>query len=96
MYPNDHSNYAQFDRRIILPSGVSWNDVFVTNAGISPSSNFHFNENYKEYEDKVGIYAGSGFDPYALAPIPRIISKKVDEQSDASGKLTINVTVKAR
>lgn len=70
--------------------------LFVKDKGVSISSDYHFNKDYKEYEDEVGIYAGSGFDPDALAPIPRIISKKVDEQSDANGKLTINVTVKAQ
>jgi hypothetical protein len=74
-------------------------DVFVNwnNGDISPASDFHFKEEYKqEFENRVGIYAGSSFDPDGLAPIPRIISKKVDEQSNAAGKLTINVTVKAK
>ena len=43
----------------------------------------------------IGIYGGSSFSDKALAPIPRIVSKSVDEQSDASGKLTVKVTVKS-
>ena len=65
------------------------------NGAITPASNFHFEDEYLEYENKVGIYAGDGFDPYALAPIPRIVSKKVAEQTDGSGKLSIEVTVKS-
>ena len=70
--------------------------LFVKDKGVSIASDFHFNSDYKDYETKVGIYGGSNFDPNALAPIPRIVSKKVDEQSNAAGKLTINVTVKAQ
>ena len=44
----------------------------------------------------LGIYGGSGFSDTALAPIPRIVSKKVSEQTDGSGKLQIEVTVKAQ
>ena len=44
----------------------------------------------------IGIYGGSGFSDEALAPIPRIVSKKVAEQTDGSGKLQIEVTVKAQ
>ena len=43
----------------------------------------------------IGIFGGSGFDPKALAPIPRIVSKKVDEQTDGTGRLHIEVTVKS-
>ncbi len=69
---------------------VNWN-----NGAISPASDFHFKNEYKEYENKIGIYAGDGFNDDAHAPIPRIVSKKVAEQSDGSGKLKIEVTVKA-
>ena len=44
----------------------------------------------------VGIYGGTGFKDKALAPIPRIVSKKVDEQTSADGTLTVTVTVKAQ
>lgn len=76
---------------------VDWNDVFenFNNGTISTVSDFHFKSEYKKYENKVGIYAGDGFDPDALAPIPRIVSKKVAEQTDGSGKLSIEVTVKS-
>jgi hypothetical protein len=92
----DNFNAAWGDRPIPLSVGLSnlfrnWN-----NGAISPASNFHFNDEYFEYEHKVGIYGGSSFsDETSLAPIPRIVSKSVDEQSDASGFLKVTVTVKS-
>ena len=79
-------------------SGKDWNDIFenFNNGTISPASDFHFKGEYKQYENKVGIYAGTSFDPDALAPIPRIVSKNVAEQSDGSGKLKIEVKIKAK
>lgn len=67
------------------------------NGAISPASNFHFKDEYKAYEDTLGIYAGSGFnDDTSLAPIPRIVSKKVAEQTDGTGRLKVEFTVKAQ
>lgn len=67
------------------------------NGAISPASNFHFKDEYKAYEDTLGIYAGSSFkDDTSLAPIPRIVSKQVDEQTDGSGKLNVKITVKSK
>ena len=76
---------------------IDWNDVFEKYNGgeISINSNFHLKGDYEQYDNKIGIYGGSGFNPEALAPIPRIVSKKVDEHTDGSGKLHIEVTVKA-
>ena len=39
---------------------VDWDDVFVNYNGgaVSTASNFHFKDEYKEYENQVGIYAG--------------------------------------
>ena len=76
---------------------VDWNDVFVNYNGgvISPISDFHFKEAYKQYENQVGIYAGDGFNDKQLAPVPYIVAKKIDEQTDAAGKLNIKIRVKA-
>ena len=85
------------DAPIIINASVE--DLFEkwNNGSISPASNFHFKEEYKEYETQVGIYAGDGFsDEKSLAPIPRIISKKVAESTDESGKLQIVIKVKAQ
>ena len=73
-------------------------DILERDKGVTPGSSYHFKEKYKEYEDQVGIYAGSTpfRDDKSLAPIPRIVSKKVDEQTDGSGKLHIEVTIKAK
>ncbi len=86
------------ETNINLGADVDWNDVFVkyNNGAISTVSDFHFSDKYKQYENKVGIYAGSSFNDKQLAPIPRIVSKTVDEQTDGSGRLLINITVKAQ
>ena len=84
---------------IIIPVDSDWNNVFEhwNNGAISPISKFHFKDEYKQYESQVGIYAGTGFkDDKSLAPIPRIISKKVAESTDESGKLQIIIKVKAK
>lgn len=96
LYPNDHNDYAQFDNRIILEGGVSWNDVFVNNAGVTPASNYHFKEAYQQYESLCGIYAGTGFDDSQMPPTPYISSKSIPMETDASGKLHIQVTVNAK
>ncbi len=73
------------------------NEVFVNynNNSVSPTSNFHFTEAYKQYENQVGIYAGTGFNDQQIAPVPYIVAKRVDEQTDASGKLNVKIRVKA-
>jgi hypothetical protein len=74
---------------------VNWSEVFENNAGVSTTSNYHFKESYKEYEGKIGIYAGNGFSDSALPPVPYITGKEIPEQTDASGKLNIKIKVKA-
>ncbi|MBR2237336.1 MAG: hypothetical protein IJ887_05605 [Prevotella sp.] len=63
---------------------------------ISPSSNFHFKEAYQQYESLCGIYAGTGFDDGQMPPVPYISSKYIPGETDASGKLHIQVTVNAK
>ena len=83
------------DDCINLPDGTTWDDVFKDpNPGVNIRSNFEFEDAYTKYSD-VGIYGGTGFNPDQLAPIPRIVSKKVAERTDGSGNLRIEVTVKA-
>lgn len=76
---------------------TKWNDYFVNynNGAISPASDFHFNTANKQYESQVGIYAGTGFNDLQMAPVPYIVAKHVDEQTDASGKLIVKIRVKA-
>ena len=76
---------------------VKWADVYKNYNGgaINTNSDFHFNENYKDYENQVGIYAGTGFSDEQKAPTPYIIEKEIDEQTDAQGKLKIKISVKA-
>ena len=73
-----------------------WTNVLEKSNGISIKSIFHLIGDYAKYDNKIGIYGGSGFNKDALAPIPRIVSKTVDEQTDGSGRLLINITVKAQ
>lgn len=73
----------------------SWSMVFKNNAGITPSSEFYFTEKYKEYEGKCGLYGGTSFDDDALPPVPCIIKKEVNPQTDTSGMLKVTISVKA-
>lgn len=76
--------------------GAEWKDVFEDPSyGIYYKSNFKFKTAYQQYND-IGIYGGeTGFSDSQLAPMPRIVSKKVNERTDGTGKLQIEVTVKA-
>lgn len=85
------------DEDVIDMTGVDPNDVFenYNNGVVSPASDFHFKEAYKSYENRVGVYAnGTNFDKQ-MAPVPYIVAKRVDEQTDASGKLNVKIRVKA-
>ncbi len=85
------------DNVIILDSLSSLTDLYENwnNGAITPTSDFHFKEEYKQYENQFGIYAGDGFNDKQLAPVPFIVAKKIDEQTDASGKLNVKIRVKA-
>lgn len=79
----------------VSKEGFDWKNVFKDYQGVSASSNFHFKEEYAEYEGKVGIYAGDSFNDKQLAPVPYIVAKKIPEQTDSSGKLNVKIRVKA-
>ena len=85
------------DNDSINMKGVDPNTIFenYNNGKVDPSSDFHFKEAYKQYENQVGIYAGTGFNDQQLAPVPYIVGKRVDEQTDAQGKLNVKIRVKA-
>ena len=86
---------VDFGEECINIGSTSWDDVFENNAGITPSSNFHFKEAYSQYESQVGLYAnGVQFDKQ-IAPVPYIVAKRIDEQTDASGMLSVKIRVKA-
>ena len=72
-----------------------WTKVFEKHSGVNTASKYHFINDYKDYEGKIGIYAGTGFSDDALPPVPYIKDCKVDEQTDAEGKLKIRINVKA-
>lgn len=87
---------------VVAPEGTNlWDDVFGPghNKGVTIASDYHVQASWAKGAASdgtdIGIYGGTSFSDEALAPIPRIVSKSVDEQSDASGKLTVKVTVKS-
>jgi hypothetical protein len=93
---SDNMSIVDVGERPINIGNVDWNDVFIDRSkGISPASNFHFKGEYKKYEDVVGIYAGTKFNDKGIAPVPYIVAKQIDEQTDASGKLNIKIRVNA-
>lgn len=85
---------------VVIDEGKTWDDVFESNKGVKISSSYKlkgsWGKNAASDGTDVGIYGGSGFNPNkSLAPIPRIVSKKVNEHTDGSGLLHIEVKVKA-
>lgn len=80
-----------------LLSGVDWNTVFEKYNGgaIDPMSDFHFTNEYVQYENQIGIYGGTGFNDHQTAPVPYIVAKRIDQETDAAGQLKIQVRVKA-
>ena len=68
---------------------------FRNNQGITTRSDFHLPDDY-EGSTLIGVYGGgTGFNDGGIPPMPHIISKSVAEQTDARGKLRVQVTVKA-
>ena len=85
---------------VILDENVSWDDVFEKHKGVSINSKYKLKGKWGKGAatdgTDLGIYGGSSFsDKKSLAPIPRIVSKKVSEHTDGSGNLHIEISVKA-
>lgn len=94
--------WEQDESPINLDENKKFDDIFKDNKGVKASSNYHLKDGIDKSKfigsdgTEIGIYGGSSFsDDKSLAPIPRIVSKEVDEQTDGSGRLTIKVTVKS-
>ena len=83
------------DIKPINVSGVEWTNIFNNPDGVNSNCDYHFKGSYAQYQDKCGIYAGTGFSDSALPPIPYIVSKQIPEQTDAEGKLNIKIRVRA-
>ena len=93
-------NWSGNESGIKLDDKVEWKDVFEAPNGVSITSKYKligvWGKGAASDGTDLGIYGGSGFnDDKSLAPIPRIVSKKVDEHTDGSGMLHIEVKVKA-
>lgn len=99
MVVGDHYGKTFGDNPIIISAQGS--DCFINVTGgyswwnISPNLNYHFTDEYKQYESQVGIYAGDGFSDGAIPPAPYIVAKRIAEQTDAEGKLRVQIRVNA-
>lgn len=67
----------------------------VNGWAINPVSDFHFTDDYLSYQSQVGIYAGTGFSETNLPPVPYIVAKRIDTETDAEGKLKVQIRVSA-
>ena len=100
MVLNNGAPTASGEGDLVLGAGKTWDDVFEKNNGFSIYSDYRLKSSWGRNAGAdgtdLGIHGGSGFnEEKSLAPIPRIISKIIDEHTDKSGKLHIEVTVKA-
>lgn len=92
------------DEPVQIGEGKEWKDVFKNpEPGVNINADYHLissiGKNAGTDGKHIGIYLddnSTGFDDAALAPIPRIVSKEIPEQTDAEGKLNIKITVKAK
>lgn len=84
------------DDPIIIENGDP-NVIFKNLNGwaVNPVSDFHFTDDYKAYESQVGIYAGTGFSGTNLPPVPYIVAKRIATETDAEGKLKVQIRVNA-
>ena len=97
IYSNLYKKAFSLEDEPLNVNDADWNDVFVNynNGSISTHTNFHFKEDYIQYENQVGVYAnGVDFDKQ-IAPVPYIVAKRIDQETDAAGQLKIQVRVKA-
>ena len=75
---------------------ANWDGVFDKNLGVTPASNYTFVGDYAEYNSKAGVHSGgTDFSDGCLPPVPYVSVKHIDEQTDASGNLTVRLRVKS-
>ena len=100
IYNNCTGTGSWGENPVKLDEGTTWDDVFKANKGVSIISEYKligkWGKGAATDGTDLGIYGGTSFNDDALAPIPRIVSKKVAEQTDGAGRLKIEVTVKAQ
>lgn len=100
MFNNCIGTGSMGNNPVIIDEGVNlWDDVFYANKGVSILSDYRLKGSWGKGKatdgTDIGIY-GNIAEKKDLTPIPRVVSKKVDESTDGSGKLQIEVTVKAQ
>lgn len=84
---DDPVDLGQVDENTLFKNLNGWN--------VNPISDFHFTDDYKQYESQVGIYAGTGFSGTNLPPVPYIVAKRIATETDAEGKLKVQIRVNA-
>ncbi len=84
---DDPVNLGQVDENALFKNLNGWQ--------VNPVSDFHFADDYKQYESQVGIYAGTGFSGTNLPPVPYIVAKRIATETDAEGKLKVQIRVNA-
>ena len=76
-------------------SSGNFSDIFENWQGISTNSNVHIKDTY-EGDKNIGVHGGgTGFSIECLPPMPHIVSATIAEQTDAQGKLSVRVKIKA-
>ncbi len=76
-----------------------WDEEFEgPDNGVNPTSNFKLkatSQGINKASDgtDIGVYGGTGFSDTALPPGPRIVDKRIASQTDANGKLLIQIEV---
>jgi len=76
----------------------SWDDVFEgTYSGVNVDDNYALASNQGKNKatdgSDIGVYGGTGFRDNKLPLGPHIVSKKVADQTDASGNLSVEIKV---
>ncbi len=75
---------------------TKWDGVFKNHAGVTPVSDYHFIDTYAKYNDEAGLYSGgTSFSDGCMPPVPYVSVKRIDEQTDASGNLSVTLRVKS-
>lgn len=85
---------AEWGENPLNLTDVTAADVFKKDNGVSNASNYHFQENYSQYETQYGIYAGAGFNDLQTAPVPGLVIRKVEEQTNTAGQLKVQLRLK--
>ncbi len=85
---------AEWGENPLNLTDVTAADVFKIDNGVTTASDYHFQDNYSQYETQYGIFAGAGFNELQAAPVPSLVVRKVEEQTNTSGQLKVQLRLK--